>query len=135
MIAKRAPREKGTSDPARLVRYMVAAVGGIDPNTWDRTSDYILDTKESTIKGEKVASYRVTNCGTDDPAAAAVLIQATQASNTKSKTDKTYHLIYSFPPGEKPSLEVLHAIEDELVSSIGFTDHHRVSAVDRKSVV
>ncbi|HGC8067031.1 TPA: TraI/MobA(P) family conjugative relaxase [Yersinia enterocolitica] len=129
MIAKRAPREKGTSDPARLVRYMVAAVGGIDPNTWARTSDYILDTKESTIKGEKVASYRVTNCGTDDPAAAAILIQATQASNTKSKTDKTYHLIYSFPPGETPSLEVLHAIEDELVSSIGFADHHRVSAV------
>lgn len=129
MIAKRAPRDKGTSDPARLVRYMVAAVGGIDPNTWARTSDYILDTKESTIKGEKVGSYRVSNCGTDDPAAAAVLIQATQAANKKSTTDKTYHLIYSFPPGEKPSLEVLHAIEDELVASIGFADHHRVSAV------
>lgn len=131
MIAKRVPRDKGTSDPARLVRYMVAAVGGIDPNTWSRTSDYILDTKESTIKGEKVASYRVTNCGTDDPAAAAILIQATQAANTRSKTDKTYHLVYSFPPGEHPSLEVLHAIEDELCSSIGYADHHRVSAVHK----
>lgn len=131
MIAKRVPRDKGTSDPARLVRYMVAAVGGIDPNTWSRTSDYILDTKESTIKGEKVASYRVTNCGTDDPAAAAVLIQATQAANTRSKTDKTYHLVYSFPPGEHPSLEVLHAIEDELCASIGYADHHRVSAVHK----
>jgi hypothetical protein len=129
MIAKRVPRDKGTSDPARLVRYMVAAVGGIDPNTWSRTSDYILDTKESTIKGEKVASYRVTNCGTEDPAAAAILIQATQAANTRSKTDKTYHLVYSFPPGEHPSLEVLHAIEDELCASIGYADHHRVSAV------
>lgn len=131
MIAKRVPRDKGTSDPARLVRYMVAAVGGIDPNTWSRTSDYILDTKESTIKGEKVASYRVTNCGTDDPAAAAILIQATQAANTRSKADKTYHLVYSFPPGEHPSLEVLHAIEDELCASIGYADHHRVSAVHK----
>lgn len=131
MIAKRVPRDKGTSDPARLVRYMVAAVGGIDPNSWARTSDYILDTKESTIKGEKLASYRVTNCGTDDPAAAAVLIQATQAANTRSKTDKTYHLVYSFPPGESPSLEVLHAIEDELCASIGYADHHRVSAVHK----
>lgn len=131
MIAKRVPRDKGTSDPARLVRYMVAAVGGIDPNSWARTSDYILDTKESTIKGEKVASHRVTNCGTDDPAAAAVLIQATQAANTRSKTDKTYHLVYSFPPGENPSLEVLHAIEDELCASIGYEDHHRVSAVHK----
>nr|AGH89388.1 putative relaxase protein TraI [uncultured bacterium] len=131
MIAKRVPRDKGTSSPARLVRYMVAAVGDIDPNTWARTSDYILDTKESTIKGEKVDSYRVTNCGTDDPAAAAVFIEAIQAANTRSKSDKTYHLVYSFPPGEHPSLEVLHAIEDELCASIGYADHQRVSAVHK----
>ncbi|HGA7692105.1 TPA: TraI/MobA(P) family conjugative relaxase [Salmonella enterica subsp. enterica serovar Virchow] len=129
MIAKRVPRDKGTSSPARLVRYMVAAVGEIDPNTWARTSDYILDTKENTIKGEKVHSYRVTNCGTDDPAAAAIVIEAIQAANVRSKADKTYHLVYSFPPGEQPSLEVLHAIEDELCAAIGYADHQRVSAV------
>lgn len=129
MIAKRIPREKGTSSIARLVRYMVAAVGDIDPNTWARTSNYILDTKESTIKGEKVASYRVTNCETDDPAAASILIEATQAANTRSKADKTYHLVFSFPPGENPSIEVLHAIEDELCAVIGYADHHRISAV------
>lgn len=129
MIAKRVPRDKGTSSPARLVRYMVAAVGEIDPNTWARTSDYILDTKESTIKGEKVHSYRVTNCGTEDPAAAAIAIEAIQAANIRSKSDKTYHLVYSFPPGEQPSLEVLHAIEDELCAAIGYADHQRVSAV------
>jgi Fe-S cluster biosynthesis and repair protein YggX len=129
MIAKRIPREKGTSSVSRLVRYMVAAVGEIDPNTWSRTSDYILDTKEKTIKGEKVASYRVTNCETDDPAAAAILIEATQAANTRSKADKTYHLVFSFPPGENPSIEVLHAIEDELCAAIGYADHHRISAV------
>jgi len=129
MIAKRIPREKGTSSVSRLVRYMVAAVGDINPNTWARTSNYILDTKESTIKGEKVASYRVTNCETDDPAAAAILIEATQAANTRSKADKTYHLVFSFPPGENPSIEVLHAIEDELCAVIGYSDHHRISAV------
>lgn len=131
MIAKRVPRDKGTSSPARLVRYMVAAVGDIDPNTWARTADYILDTKESTTKGEKVDSYRVTNCGTDDPAAAAIIIEAIQAANTRSKSDKTYHLVYSFPPGEHPPLEVLHAIEDELCASIGYADHQRVSAVHK----
>lgn len=129
MIAKRAPRDKGTSSPARLVRYMVAAVGDIDPNTWARTADYILDTKQNTIKGEKVESYRVMNCGTDDPAAAAVLIEAIQAANIRSTADKTYHMVYSFPPGEKPSLETLHAIEDELCAAIGYADHQRVSAV------
>ncbi|EAQ2882447.1 conjugal transfer protein TraI [Salmonella enterica] len=131
MIAKRVPRDKATSSPARLVRYMVAAVGDIDPNTWSRTSDYILDTKSNTTKGEKVDSYRVTNCGTDDPAAAAILIEATQAVNTRSKLDKTYHLVFSFPPGENPPTEVLHEIEDELCAAIGFADHHRVSAVHK----
>ncbi|EFH6694722.1 relaxase/mobilization nuclease domain-containing protein [Escherichia coli] len=131
MIAKRVPRTKATSSTARLVRYMVAAAGDIDPNTWARTADYILDTKESTHKGEKVDSYRVTNCGTDDPAAAAIAIEAIQAANIRSKADKTYHMVYSFPPGEHPSLEVLHAIEDELCAAIGFADHQRVSAVHK----
>lgn len=129
MIAKRIPRSKGTSSPARLVRYMVAAQGGIEPESWKRTADYILDTKGTTTQGEKVSSYRVTNCGTDDPAQAATIIEAIQAANTRSKADKTYHLVFSFPPGERPPLDVLHAIEDELCEAIGYADHQRVSAV------
>lgn len=129
MIAKRVPRTLGKSNSSRLVKYMIAAKGEIDPNTWARTADYILDTVNSTHKGERVASHRVTNCGTDDAAAAAILIEATQASNTRSKTDKTYHLVYSFPPGETPSLDILHKIEDELCASIGYEDHQRISAV------
>lgn len=129
MIAKRVPRTKGTSSPARLVRYMVAAQGGIEPESWKRTADYILDTKATTAQGEKVGSYRVTNCGTDDPAQATTIIEAIQAANTKSKADKTYHLVYSFPPGERPPLDVLHAIEDELCEAIGYADHQRISAV------
>lgn len=129
MIAKKVPRNKGTSSVARLVRYMVAAQGGIEPGSWKRTADYILDTKGTTTQGEKVGSYRVTNCGTDDPAQAAIIIQAIQAANTRSKADKTYHLVFSFPPGERPPLDVLHAIEDELCAAIGYADHQRISAV------
>ena len=129
MIAKRVPRTKGTSSPARLVRYMVAAQGGIEPESWKRTADYILDTKGATTQGEKVGSYRVTNCGTDDPAQAATIIEAIQAANKRSKADKTYHLVFSFPPGERPELDVLHAIEDELCATIGYADHQRISAV------
>jgi len=114
---------------SRIVRYMIAAQGGIEPESWQRTADYILDTKGATTQGEKVSSYRVTNCGTDDPGDATALIQATQAKNTRSKSDKTYHLVYSFPPGERPPLDVLHAIEDELCAAIGYADHQRISAV------
>ncbi|EFO6687529.1 relaxase/mobilization nuclease domain-containing protein [Salmonella enterica] len=129
MIAHRINRERKASSPARLIKYMVAAKGGIDPMSWERTADYILDSANGTTEGEKVASYRVTNCGTDDPADAAILIQATQAANTRSKAEKTYHLVYSFPPGEQPDLETLHTIEDELCEAIGLGDHQRVSAV------
>ena len=89
MIAHRINRERKASSPARLIKYMVAAKGGIDPTSWERTADYILDSANGTTEGEKVASYRVTNCGTDDPADAAILIQATQAANTRSKAQKT----------------------------------------------
>lgn len=129
MIAHRINRERKASSPARLIKYMVAAKGGINPTSWERTADYILDSANGTTEGEKVASYRVTNCGTDDPADAAILIQATQAANTRSKAEKTYHFVYSFPPGEQPDLETLHAIEDELCAAIGLDEHQRVSAV------
>ena len=128
MIAKRITSKAAKPRIARLVRYVVAAQGGIDPRSWSRTADYMLSSGTSS-RGEKVGGVRVTNCHTDDPAAATTLIEATQASNKRSKTDKTYHLVFSFPPGEQPAIEVLHKIEDELCASIGYADHQRISAV------
>jgi hypothetical protein len=128
MIAKRIDTKAASPRIARLVRYVVAAQGGIDPRSWSRTADYVLNSGTSS-RGEKVGGVRVTNCNTDDPAAATTLIECTQAANTRSKTDKTYHLVFSFPPGEEPPLEVLHSIEDQLCASIGFADHQRISAV------
>ena len=128
MIAKRITSKAAKPRYARLAKYMVAAEGKLDPRSWTRTADYMLASAIST-RGEKVGGVRVTNCHTDDPAAATTLIEATQAANTRSKTDKTYHLVFSFPPGEEPPLEILHKIEDELVRSIGYADHQRISAV------
>src|SRR5690242_7241229 len=127
MIAKRITSKAATSRMARLVRYVVAAEGGIDPRSWSRTADYILASKTNEW-GEKVGGVRVTNCHTDDPAVATTLIEATQAMNTKSKADKTYHLMFAFPPGENPDVQTLRKIEDELVASIGYSEHQRVSA-------
>jgi relaxase-like protein/DNA relaxase TraI-like protein/conjugative element/phage-associated large polyvalent protein len=128
MIAKRIQSRAAKPRMARLIKYMVAAQGSLDPRSWARTADYMLDSGTSS-RGEKVGGVRVTNCNTDDPAAATTLIECTQAANTRSKTDKTYHLVFSFPPGETPTLETLHKIEDELVASIGYADHQRISAV------
>jgi hypothetical protein len=43
VIAKRVQKKKGASNFARLARYVVDARGGVDPSTWKRTADYILD--------------------------------------------------------------------------------------------
>jgi hypothetical protein len=128
MIAKRITSKATKPRAARLVKYMVAAEGKLDPRSWTRTADYMLASAIST-RGEKVGGVRVTNCNTDDPAAATTLIEVTQAVNTRSKTDKTYHLVFSFPPGEEPPLHILHKIEDELIKAIGFEQHQRISAV------
>jgi hypothetical protein len=126
VIAKRVHKEKGASNFARLARYVVDARGGVDPATWKRTADYILDTSHG---GEKVGGVRISNCYAEDPAMAAVEIAAKQALNRRSKADRTYNLVVSFPPGEQPDLAQLHYIEDELCAAIGLADHQRISAV------
>jgi hypothetical protein len=128
MIAKRITSKAAKPRAARLVKYMVDAEGKLDPRSWTRTADYMLASKTNKF-GEKVGGVRVTNCHTDDPAAATTLIEATQAANTRSQTDKTYHLVFSFPPGEEPDLKTLNAIEDRLVAAIGYSEHQRISAV------
>jgi hypothetical protein len=56
-------------------------------------------------------------------------IEATQARNVRARGDKTYHLVVSFPPGEKPTPVQLVDIEDELCRAIGLHQHQRISAV------
>lgn len=106
MIAKRASRRKdGKSSFTKLASYI---------------------TRES--KDEEIGFSRVTNCGFDSVDLAVKEIEATQARNTRSKADKTYHLVVSFPAGEVPSKEKMEDIEDEICKSIGLGDHQRVSA-------
>jgi hypothetical protein len=127
VIAKRILRDTaGRLDFSRLAKYVLTAQGRSDPSTWARTADYVLDTAH---EGAKVGTVRVTNCKSEDPAMAVAEIKATQARNTRSKTDKTYHLVISFPPGERPERDQLRYIEDQLCAAIGFADHQRLSAV------
>lgn len=108
MIAKRSPKRKD---------------GG---SSFDSLAKYILDAKG---QGEKVEWSTVTNCESTDLDWALAEIKATQESNQRTKGDKTYHLIVSFPPGEDPTKEQLADIEAELCKAIGLADHQRLSAV------
>lgn len=87
---------------------------------------YITDEQN---KQERVGKVRISNCNSVDPTWAIHEVLATQARNQRAKSDKTYHMLISFAPGENPSHEILKAIEERVVSSIGFKDCQRISVI------
>jgi Relaxase/Mobilisation nuclease domain len=68
---------------------------------------YIRDAKAGVSKARDV---RVTNCHNPEPDLAVREIEATQSRNTRMQSDKSYHLVVSFPAGEQPSAEQLRDI-------------------------
>lgn len=74
-------------------------------------------------------NVQLTNCGFDQAWAAIKEIEATQALNTTSQADKTYHLIVSFRAEDNPTPEQLADCEDELCRSLGYAEHQRISAI------
>lgn len=126
MISKRIDRLKKSSSYARLGRYVLEAKTDQAAILWARTADYVVDTPG---EGEKVLWSRLSNCEAEIPILAIAEIEATQAQNTRSKADKTYHCVVSFPEGEFPTRVQLEDIEDELCKALGFEAHQRISAV------
>ena len=133
MIAKRIMSPQGGAGYQRLAGYVLNVQRKhqpADPASWTRLNAYILDTAH---QGEKVAWARATNCQADDPGWAVKEILATQARNTRSRGDKNYHLVVSFPEGERPTREQIEDIEDRLCAALGFEEHQRVSAVHQNT--
>jgi len=99
-----------------------------------RTCMYIADQKntnefERSIPGDKAENIRLTNLNSENLYDAFLEMEETQALNTRSKSDRNYHLIVSFPVGEKPTESVLVDIENNLVEKIGLGEHQRISIV------
>jgi hypothetical protein len=126
MISKRIDRKGKTSSFERLGHYVLEAKTQGAAILWTRTAEYVVDLKGY---GEKVLWSRLSNCEAEIPILAIAEIEATQAQNTRSKTDKTYHLVISFPEGEIPTREQLEDIEDTMCQALGFGEHQRISAV------
>ncbi len=87
---------------------------------------YLCDTQH---KQERLGWVAVTNCSSATPDAAAREVLATQARNTRAKSDKTYHLIVSFRPGEHVEEATCRAIEARLCDGLGLGTHQRVSVL------
>ncbi len=108
MIAKHVPmRSVGKSDFAGLVKYITDEQG----------------------KSERLGNVQATNCQAETMQAVIGEVLATQHINTRAESDKTFHLLVSFRPGEKPGADTLKAIEERICAGLGYGDHQRVSAV------
>ena len=88
--------------------------------------DYLTNTQG---RQERVGEITVTNCHSDRPHVASLEILNTQSLNQRAQSDKTYHLIVSFRPGELPSTATVRAIEARVCQRLGFGEHQRVSVL------
>ena len=88
--------------------------------------DYLTNTHG---RQERVGKITLTNCQSDRHDAASLEMLNTQSLNTRAQSDKTYHLIISFRPGELPSAATLRAIEARVCQRLGFGEHQRVSVL------
>ncbi len=88
--------------------------------------DYLTNTQG---RQERVGEITLTNCHSDRHEAASLEMLNTQSLNTRAQSDKTYHLIISFRPGERPSAATLRAIETRVCHRLGFGEHQRVSVL------
>ena len=88
--------------------------------------DYLTHTQG---RQERIGEITLTNCQSDKHEAAALEMLNTQSLNTRARSDKTYHLIISFRPGELPSAATVRAIEARVCHRLGFGEHQRVSVL------
>jgi hypothetical protein len=130
MIVKRIQKKRQAGFKS-LAAYVINAKDGGrgDPVDW-KLGQYVLDDPHA---GEKVAWAHATNCHADDLGIAVKEIMATQALNKTARTDLNYHLVVSFPAGERPTREQLENIEQELCDAIGMGDHQRIAAVHQNT--
>ncbi len=108
MIAKAfRMRNNGKTSMKRLVEYLTS-----DQN-----------------KRHRVADILIANCTYESPELAMREMLVTQARNRRATSDKTYHLMVSFRPGEDPTPETLRAVESAVCKKLGFGEHQRIAVV------
>lgn len=128
MIAKRVEAPKSTPTFLGIANYIADAAKQKDLPVEMRVNDQVGNLV-SYMSERKGAVVRVTNCNFDNTDLAIKEIQSIQSQNTRSKREKTYHLVVSLAEGEQPSADILREIEDDIVDHIGLGDHQRISAV------
>jgi hypothetical protein len=114
MISKHVSYEAAHDDYGALARYIADA--GHD--------------------GEKCLASWCAGCAADDDYELAIVeAQAAQAMNTRSRKEKTYHLLVSFRPEDEARLtpEDFKAIEERFAAALGFSEHQRHCGIHKNT--
>lgn len=104
----------------------IIPIKSVRKSNYSALIQYLTDPQD---KSERISQIKVSNCYSGDLTAGLLEIQNTQEMNTRAKSDKTCHLVLSFPEGERLSFESLNAIEERFCDILGFNGHQRISAV------
>ena len=91
--------------------------------------------RAANYEGEKCQFAWHAGCDSETYDQAMVEVLATQALNTRTTKDKTYHLVISFRPEDEAKLspEVFQDIEKMFVKALKFDEHQRVCGVHRNT--
>jgi len=104
----------------------IIPIKSVRKSNYSALIQYLTDPQD---KSERINQIKVSNCYTDDLTAGLLEIQNTQEMNARAKSDKTCHLVLSFPEGERLSLADLNAIEERFCETLGLDGHQRISVV------
>lgn len=86
--------------------------------------------------GEKCLANWCAGCAANDDYELAIIeAQATQALNTGSRKEKTYHLLVSFRPEDEVKLtpEAFKVIEERFAAALGFSEHQRHCGIHKNT--
>ncbi len=116
MIAKRIDRKPGNDN------YRALAL-------------YVADAKSKSQPEEKSLLSWQAGCLADNYHIGIIEVEATQSLNTRTKKEKTYHLMVSFRPEDEVKLtpKVFMDIEENFADALGFSEHQRHCGVHKNT--
>ena len=110
---------------SKMIVYEVPKKSGAQ-GSFTGLMKYLTNTQGNLAR---VGDIAMSNLVSDDVRMACIEATAIQKMNTRAKSDKTLHLVMSFPSGEKPSSEILKKCEEQVVKELGMNDYQRISVV------
>lgn len=96
---------------------------------------YAADAKVHGDTGEKTLMSWHEGCLAEDYLGGMIEVEAVQAMNTRTRKEKTYHLMVSFRPEDEAKLspDIFKDIEKTLAGAIGFSGHQRHCGVHKNT--